>query len=103
MAATAQVKVNQLAKDLGLKTKEVTDFFAEAGIEIKTQKALEPFELDLFLEKMTRANQIDNIEDYIDGVTFIPSLLPAKENAAEEPAEAAFAPVAEPVRPALRQ
>ena len=89
MAATAQVKVNQLAKDLGLKTKDVTDFFAEAGIEIKTQKALEPFELDLILEKMTRANQIDNIEDYIDGVTFIPSLRPAKENAAEKPAEAA--------------
>ena len=85
MAATAtQVKVNQLAKDLGLKTKEVTDFFAEAGIEIKTQKALEPFELDLFLERMTRSNQIDNIEDYIDGVTYIPSLRPTEEKAEEK-------------------
>ena len=58
MAAVAQVKVNQLAKDLGLKAKEVTDIFAEAGIEVKTQKALEPFELDLILEKLTRDNQI---------------------------------------------
>ena len=61
MAAVAQVKVNQLAKDLGLKAKEVTDIFAEAGIEVKTQKALEPFELDLILEKLTRDNQIKNI------------------------------------------
>ena len=82
--ATAQVKVNQLAKDLGLKTKEVTDLFAEAGIEVKTQKALEPFELDLFLEKLTRENQIDNIEDYIDGVTYIPSPRSAETQKAEE-------------------
>lgn len=83
MAATAQVKVNQLAKDLGLKTKDITDVFAEAGIEVKTQKALEPFELDLLLEKLTRANQVENIEDYIDGVTYIPSTKPA---AAAQPA-----------------
>lgn len=80
MAATAQVKVNQLAKDLGLKTKDITDVFAEAGIEVKTQKALEPFELDLLLEKLTRANQVENIEDYIDGVTYIPSTKPAAKN-----------------------
>ena len=85
MAATAQVKVNQLAKDLGLKTKDITDVFAEAGIEVKTQKALEPFELDLLLEKLTRANQVENIEDYIDGVTYIPSTNPAaKKPSAEE-------------------
>lgn len=87
MAATTQVKVNQLAKDFGLKTKDVTDFFAEAGIEIKTQKALEPFELDLFLEKMTRANQIDNIEDYIDGVTCIPAPVAEESRPEEKPAK----------------
>lgn len=117
MAATAQVKVNQLAKDLGLKTKDLTDVFAEAGIEVKTQKALEPFELDLLLEKLTRANQVENIEDYIDGVTYIPSTKPAakKPSAEEKPAPAekpapkqdkvpaapaAKAPEAEPAKPA---
>ena len=117
MAATAQVKVNQLAKDLGLKTKDITDVFAEAGIEVKTQKALEPFELDLLLEKLTRANQVENIEDYIDGVTYIPSTKPAakKPSAEEKPAPAekpapkqdkvpaapaAKAPEAEPAKPA---
>ena len=101
MAAVAQVKVNQLAKDLGLKAKEVTDIFAEAGIEVKTQKALEPFELDLILEKLTRDNQIKNIEDYIDGVTYIPSLKPVaapeqpKPEKPQQPAEAAQKPAEE--------
>ncbi len=86
MAATAQVKVNQIAKDLGLKPKDIIDFFAEAGIEVKTQKALEPFELDLLFEKLTRENQIENIEDYIDGITYIPS---PKKEVKEAPTEAA--------------
>ncbi|MEI3058055.1 MAG: hypothetical protein V8T53_06685 [Eubacteriales bacterium] len=40
MAATAQVKVNQLAKDLGLKTKDITDVFAEAGIQVRPRRHL---------------------------------------------------------------
>ncbi len=97
MAAVAQVKVNQLAKDLGLKTKDVTDIFAKAGIEIKTQKALEPFELDLIFEKLTRDNQIKNIEDYIDGVTYIPSVKPA---AAAQPKPETAAQTQQPAREA---
>ena len=94
MAVSSQYKVNQLAKDLSLKTKDLTDIMAAAGLEVKTQKALEPFELDVIWEVLTTSNQIVGIEDYIDGVTGIPSLRkkaaetkPAEKAKAEKPAE----------------
>ena len=74
MAVGSQYKVNQLAKDLALKTKDLTDVMAAAGLDAKTQKALDSFELDVIWEYLTRSNQIVGIEDYIDGVTGIPSL-----------------------------
>ncbi|MGM9643389.1 MAG: translation initiation factor IF-2 [Eubacteriales bacterium] len=74
MAVGSQYKVNQLAKDLSLKPKELTDILAAAGLEVKTQKVLDPFELDVIWETLTTLNQIVGIEDYIDGVTGIPSM-----------------------------
>ena len=71
--ALTQYKINQLAKDLGIKTKEITDILKEKGIEARAQKVLEPFEFDILFETLTRAYQITNIEDYIDGITYIPS------------------------------
>ncbi len=85
MAVSSQYKVNQLAKDLSLKTKELTDVMAAAGLDTKTQKALETFELDVIWEALTKSHQIENIEDYIDGVTGIPSL---RKKAAETKPEA---------------
>ena len=85
MAVGSQYKVNQLAKDLSLKTKELTDVMAAAGLDAKTQKALETFELDVIWEALTKSHQIVNIEDYIDGVTGIPSL---RKKAAETKPEA---------------
>ena len=83
MAVSSQFKVNQLAKDLSLKAKDLTDLFAEGGIDAKTQKALTNFELDYMWEKLTVSNQVSNIEDYIDGVTGIPST--RKKAKAEKP------------------
>ncbi len=98
MAVGSQYKVNQLAKDLALKTKDLTDVMAAAGLDAKTQKALDSFELDVIWEYLTRANQISGIEDYIDGVTGIPSLRkkaaetkPEVKAKAEKPAEKAEA------------
>ena len=92
MAVGSQYKVNQLAKDLALKPKDITDIMAAAGLEVKTQKILEPFELDVIWEMLTASNQIVGIEDYIDGVTGIPSsrkkaqeTKPAAEKTAKAP------------------
>ncbi len=85
-----QFKINKLAKDLGLKSKDLVELLQSNGIEAKTtQKALEPAEFDVLFEALTRANQISNIGDYLDGVTHIPSKIkktPAKEVVAEKSA-----------------
>ncbi|MBE6620447.1 MAG: translation initiation factor IF-2 [Ruminococcaceae bacterium] len=92
MAINPQYKVNKMAKDLGLKSKDLSDILADAGKEVKTQRTLEPVEFDILFETLTRNNQITNIEDYLDGVTKIPS----KVTKTAQPVKEEAAPKAEP-------
>ncbi|MBE6600054.1 MAG: translation initiation factor IF-2 [Ruminococcaceae bacterium] len=85
--ALTQYKVNQLAKDLGLKTKDIVELMSSTGIEVKTQKTLLPEEFDVFLNLVTKANQIVNIDEYLDGVTYIPSKVKAEEQEPEPKVE----------------
>ena len=98
--ATPQFKVNQLAKDLGLKTKDVTDVLKAKGVEAKSQQTLSPAEFDLLFDSLTKSNQITNIEDYLDGITYIPSAkkesAPKEDKPAEPKAEVKAEPKAEP-------
>ena len=91
MAANTQYqfKVNQLAKDLGLKGKEITDLLGTKGFEVKSQATLEALEFGVLIDSLTKANQIENIDDYIDGVTYIPSKKRSEKapKAEEKPAE----------------
>ncbi len=75
MAVTPQIKANQLVKDLGIKIKDMTELMSERGMEIKSQKALEPIEFEVFFDAITSKHQIEGIDDYIDGVTYVPSRL----------------------------
>ena len=73
-AINQQFKLNKLAKDLGLKSKDLVEILSQNGIEAKTtQKALEPAEFDVLFDTLTRSNQIKNIGNYLDGITQIPS------------------------------
>ena len=86
--AQIQYKVNQLAKDLNIKAKEMVELMSGAGVELKTQKNLEPGEFNLLLDLLTKKHQIVGIDEYIDGVTYIPSVLKKKEEKkAPAPAE----------------
>ena len=90
MAVNPQFKITQIAKDLGKKSKEIVDILTQKGIEVKnTQKNLEAKEFDLLFEALTGDNQIKEIENYIDGITYIP----AKEK--KEPAPKAETPKTE--------
>ena len=92
MAAANQtsnlLKVNQLSRDLTMKTKDIAEILAGEGIEYKTQRALEPNEFDVLFDKLTRDNQIKGIEDYLDGVTYIPSKKATEPKAEKKPAVA---------------
>jgi hypothetical protein len=101
MAVNPQFKINQIAKDLGKKSKDIQDLLIGKGFEVKnTQKSLEAIEFDVLFDTLTKENQIVEIENYLDGITYIPSKAkkvvaePAK--AEEKPAEPAKEAVAEP-------
>ncbi len=61
MAETSKkYKVGELAKDFGLKNKDVIDLFTANGLPGKTHTtALEDGEVSLFLEALTQKNQVD--------------------------------------------
>ena len=104
MAAVPQFKLNQLAKDLGVKTKDMTDILKEKGYEGKPQKVLEAAEFDVLFETLTKANQVVGIEDYIDGITYIPSKAVKTEEKPEEkkPEAKAEAPKKEEKKPEVK-
>ena len=74
MAVNPQFKINQIAKDLGKKSKDIVDLLVGKGFEVKnTQKALEATEFNVLFDTITKDNQITEIENYLDGITYIPS------------------------------
>ena len=82
MAVTPQIKANQLAKDLNIKSKDMVDIMSSRGLELKAQKALEPAEFAVLFDAITSMHQVEGIDDYIDGLTFIPSKLETSEKVA---------------------
>ncbi len=89
---SGMLKVNQLTKDLGIKSKDMSEIMTAEGVENKSQKILTPTEFSIIFDRITRDNQIKGIEDYLDGVTVIPSK--AKTEKAEPAPEAQKSDVA---------
>ena len=69
---------------MNMKSKDVLDVLSDKGISLKSSSTLEPQQFELLLNTLTVNNQIDNIGDYLDGVTHIPAK--KKAEAAEKPA-----------------
>ncbi len=84
MAQIAQYKVNQFAKDLNLKSKDITDILESKNISVKSQATLDPAQFAVLFEALTTSNQITGIEDYLDGITHIPSAKKAQKPEAKE-------------------
>jgi len=115
-----QIKLQQAAKDFilqpsgeALKTKDVTDIFAGVGIDMKPTSNMDAFSLDYMLDQITKANQIDNINDYIDGITYVgekkvknaapaPTPAPVEKPAEKKQDEKAPAPATQPAEGAKK-
>ena len=83
-------KIATLAKDLGIKSKEITELLTARGVECKTtQKSLSEAEFDLVFETLTRASQITGIDDYLFGDTYIPTASAEKKESKKPKAEKA--------------
>ena len=64
-------KVNQLAKDLGMKNKEILAKIENSGINVKSYMAtLEPDDFNVFFDELTRENQIKDLDGYLNGFPF---------------------------------
>ena len=79
-----QIKINTLAKDFNMKTKDVIDILAAAGIDKKTSGTIDTDEFAVFMSHATTTNQITNMSDYLAGKAEIP-----KEAAKKPEAQAA--------------
>ncbi len=94
MAQAPMFRINQLAKDFDIKSKDLITALEEEGITGKKSMAnLEPEEFNLFMDTLTKENQIADIEGYLHGKTHIPSVrmskaaqLAAEKRKAEEEA-----------------
>ncbi len=95
-------KISSLAKDLGLKNKELLDVLTESGIDGKTHSAaLEPDEWGLIMDALTQRAQVDSIGDYLDKKVTVPAEeKPAEKKEKAEKAEVkAEEPKAEEAKP----
>ena len=99
MAQAPMFRINQLSKDLGIKTKELQSILEEAGIGEKTpMTVLTPDEFNLFLDCATKNHQIKNLDAYLNGKTYVPSAIRDAAVSAREAEEKASAEAAAKAR-----
>ncbi len=81
--AEAQIKTTQIAKDFGIKTKDVSDVFADMNIDKKTGAVVSADELAMFLNRITTKNQIKDLEAYLSGKVKVSIVRPEGEKKLE--------------------
>ena len=93
------VKITQIAKDMNMKSKEIADFLKSIKLEKKSGDQLDTDEWSLFLDCLTKENQIKNIDDYLSGKATINVVRsePVKKQAEKEDAPQKEAPAAQPI------
>ena len=60
-------KVNSVAEEFGLKSKAIADLLRQYGISKKSGTVLDAEEMEVFWQCYTADNQIENIDEYLDG------------------------------------
>ena len=82
-----QTRISELAKDLGVKNKDILDVLAENGVSGKSSSGtIDPDEFNIVMNELTSRSQISGIEDYINGkVKLEPKQAPAPAKKPEAP------------------
>ena len=73
------IKITQLSKDFSMKSKEVTDAFKELGLDKKSGASVDEVEFEMFLDHMTKARQIKNLDAYRKGTVKLTTVKEAPE------------------------
>ena len=87
MVQNQKYRINNLAKDFNLKSKDIVELLASMGYPGKTHMAvLESEEFNLVIDRLTAQNPFDDIDGYMKGQIVIEQPAPkAPPKAAEEP------------------
>ena len=94
MVTTQKIRINNLAKDLNMKSKDLLDALTESGIAGKTSTGtLDTTEFSVLFDRLTSDNQIKNMGDYLSGKADIER---PKEPVTEEKPAAPEKPEAQP-------
>jgi len=89
MASTpTSYRINQLAKDLGVKSKDILEVFEGKGGEKTHMAVLEPDEFEFLIMKLTEKKQVNSIDDYLSGKIVIETADEKAERLAAEKAAA---------------
>ena len=63
MVSTQKIRINNLAKDLNMKSKDLLEALTKSGVAGKTSTGtLDPVEFSLLFDSLTTDNQIKNIK-----------------------------------------
>ena len=79
------IKITQLSKDFGMKSKDVTDAFKELGLDKKSGGSVDEAEFEMFLDHMTKTHQIKSLDAYRRGVVKLTAVKGKKSAAKAEP------------------
>ena len=61
------IKITQLSKDFGMKSKDITDAFKELGLDKKNGASADEIEFEMLLDHMTKTHQIKSLDAYRRG------------------------------------
>lgn len=82
MIADTKIRINVLAKDIEMKSKDIVDYIASIGLGAKKiTGTLTPDEFSILLDSLTSQNQITNMGDYLSGKADIVHKEPKVEKA----------------------
>lgn len=89
-----QFKVNTLSKDLDIKLKDIAGVMKGTSYDVSAQAYLDGEAFDVFFNRLTQANQIVGIDDYISGASLPMQNAPAQEkNNEQDPSKKTEQPV----------
>ena len=92
MAQVPMFRINQLSKDLDMRSKDLITKLEDAGLaDKKSMTVLEADEANLLLDMLTKENQLSDIDGYVKGKTSIPNVKPSKAAIANREKKAAEA------------
>ncbi|MBR4292128.1 MAG: translation initiation factor IF-2 [Clostridia bacterium] len=88
MLSNTKYRINNMAKDLNLKSKDLVDMLTDKGFTGRTHMAvMEANDYSVLLNELTNAKQITSINDYLDGKVVIETPKPVEEQQPKEEAK----------------